>query len=199
MSLDLERPPRSDAEPREWEQWNTLLWEKLKAFSEAMDVVAAGGAIGDHKLWFSPDLPTIGIWVWCDGASYLRATYPEFFAIYGTRFGAADATHFNVIDSNGRFLRFWDNASGRDPDKATRTAMKPGGATGNEIGSIQGDQNKAHTHGLVHAASGQPLNTWTSGPYAMPAANGFAANVNWSDGGEARPINFYGALIVRLA
>lgn len=41
----------------------------------------------------------------CDGTSYLRATYPNLFAVIGTTFGSADDTHFNVPNAEGIFLR----------------------------------------------------------------------------------------------
>lgn len=34
----------------------------------------------------------------CDGASYLRADYPDLFTAIGTVWGSADSTHFNVPD-----------------------------------------------------------------------------------------------------
>jgi|CXWL01.1.fsa_nt_gi hypothetical protein len=48
---------------------------------------------GALDLHVSP--PSSG-WLACDGASYLRASYPNLFAAIGTTFGAADGTHFNV-------------------------------------------------------------------------------------------------------
>ena len=35
----------------------------------------------------------------CDGDSYLRADYPDLFAVIGTKFGADDGDHFNVPTS----------------------------------------------------------------------------------------------------
>jgi microcystin-dependent protein len=40
----------------------------------------------------------------CNGASYLRAAYPELFAAIGTTWGAPDGSHFNVPDLRGRAL-----------------------------------------------------------------------------------------------
>jgi len=39
----------------------------------------------------------------CDGASYVRATYPDLFAAIGTTHGAVDGSHFNVPDMRGKF------------------------------------------------------------------------------------------------
>jgi microcystin-dependent protein len=41
-------------------------------------------------------------WLVCDGASYLRADYPDLFDAIGTAYGSADADHFNVPDTRGR-------------------------------------------------------------------------------------------------
>lgn len=44
-------------------------------------------------------------WFLCNGASLLRTSYPELFAVIGTAFGSADSTHFNIPDLRGEFLR----------------------------------------------------------------------------------------------
>lgn len=41
-------------------------------------------------------------WLMCDGASYLRATYPALFTAISTTYGSVDGTHFNVPDLQGR-------------------------------------------------------------------------------------------------
>jgi microcystin-dependent protein len=92
-------------------------------------------------------------WLLCDGTSYLRTTYPNLFSIIGASCGAADGTHFNVPDLRGEFLRGVSGASGNDPDAASRTAMNAGGNTGNNVGSVQSDQNKSHDHGATAFAS----------------------------------------------
>jgi len=43
--------------------------------------------------------------LFCDGSSYLRATYPTLFSVIGTTWGSLDGTHFNVPDLRGQFLR----------------------------------------------------------------------------------------------
>jgi microcystin-dependent protein len=64
----------------------------------------------------------------CNGASYLRADYPDLFTAISTTWGAADGIHFNVPDfvTSNRFFR----AAG-------------GSLT---VGTTQTNQNKAHTH-----------------------------------------------------
>lgn len=55
---------------------------------------------GSIKVWPSDTLETG--WLWCNGASLLRADYPALFTAIGTVHGAADGTHFNVPDLCGR-------------------------------------------------------------------------------------------------
>lgn len=85
----------------------------------------------------------------CDGTAVNRTTYATLFALVGVRFGSGDGTTtFNVPDLRGRFIRGLDGGSGLDPDAATRTAMNSGGATGNNVGSVQGDAYHNHNHGV---------------------------------------------------
>lgn len=83
----------------------------------------------------------------CNGAAVSRTTYATLFAVVGVAFGEGNgSTTFNVPDLRGRFVRGWDHAAGNDPDAATRTAMATGGATGDNVGSVQADDYKSHTH-----------------------------------------------------
>jgi phage-related tail fiber protein len=82
----------------------------------------------------------------CNGASVSRTTYSDLFNVIGTAFGTASGTTFNLPDFQGRFLRGRDNSAGRDPDAASRTAQNTGGATGDNVGSVQGYGVQDHTH-----------------------------------------------------
>ncbi|OHD53941.1 MAG: hypothetical protein A2Y33_12280 [Spirochaetes bacterium GWF1_51_8] len=90
----------------------------------------------------------------CDGASYLRSAYPGLFAVIGTSFGAADGTHFNVPDLRGMFLRGRDGGAGVDPNRTTRTALKTGGAAGDNVGSYQTDAFQGHYHKEMNSYNG---------------------------------------------
>lgn len=82
----------------------------------------------------------------CNGASVSRTTYADLFNVIGTAFGTASGTTFNLPDFQGRFLRGRDNSAGRDPDAASRTAQNTGGATGDNVGSVQGFTIQDHQH-----------------------------------------------------
>jgi len=132
-------------------------------------------------------------WLLCDGTLKVRTDYPALFAVLGTKCGYLTANDFYLPDFRGRFLRGWDNAIGRDPDRASRTAMATNGATGDAIGSIQTDTYKNHSHTFS--------DTYTN--YSQTSANGGTGNTgatgileqadttaNSTTGGtETRPIN----------
>jgi hypothetical protein len=86
-------------------------------------------------------------WLLCNGSAVDRSAYPNLFTAISTRFGSGNnSTTFNVPDFRGRFLRGKDGGTGRDPDRASRTAMNAGGAVGDAVGSIQGDDFRSHAH-----------------------------------------------------
>ena len=91
----------------------------------------------------------------CNGASVSRTTYSALFDVIGTAFGTASGTTFNLPDFQGRFLRGRDNSAGRDPDAASRTAQNTGGATGDNVGSVQGFTIQDHQHAeSIQSANG---------------------------------------------
>jgi microcystin-dependent protein len=84
------------------------------------------------------------------GQPISRTDYADLFAVYGTKFGDGSknadgsssgfsGTHFNLPKSQGQFMRFPDDGAGIDPNAGARTAMNDGGATGDDIGSVQAD------------------------------------------------------------
>jgi len=120
----------------------------------------------------------------CDGDSLLRSSYANLFAAIGTNYGAADGTHFNLPDLRGKFARGWDHGEGNDPDAGDRTAQDTGGNTGDNVGSVQADEFKAHTHGIDMNGSSD----------TTAQADGAGANANYQQtgstgGNETRPIN----------
>lgn len=122
----------------------------------------------------------------CNGAAISRTTYAALFSAIGVAHGYGNnSTTFNLPDYRGRFLRGWDHAIARDPDRASRTAMNTGGATGDSVGSVQEDAFKSHTHavslgsGTTGGATGHPTSTSNNSISALPSTGG----------DETRPIN----------
>jgi microcystin-dependent protein len=86
-------------------------------------------------------------WFLCDGTVLNRTTYSTLFNVVGTRFGTTASDNFRIPDLRGQFLRGRDGGAGRDPDRASRTAMNSGGSTGDAVGSIQSHTLGVHNHG----------------------------------------------------
>ncbi|MCL2328356.1 MAG: phage tail protein [Bacteroidetes bacterium] len=98
-------------------------------------------------------------WLLCDGRSFNRTAYPALFAAIGTAWGSTSTTTFNIPDLRGVFLRGVDGSATNDTDKATRTVLKTGGNSGNNVGSYQGDAIRNIT-GNINTVDRRPIN-WT--------------------------------------
>jgi microcystin-dependent protein len=110
----------------------------------------------------------------CDGASVLRATYPDLFTAIGTTWGSADGTHFNVPD----FRRRVPVGSG---GTGTATLANSVGSTGGVEGftltgsqlpqyttAISGGTGFADTGTLIGNTSPYSLFYASGGPSAIP-------------------------------
>lgn len=145
-------------------------------------------------------------WLLCDGSSHSVATYSRLHSVIGDSFGGDGGTNFNVPDFRGRFLRGADNGQGRDPDAGSRTSMASGGATGDNVGSVQGDAFSSHTHTqnshkhlYTGSANGVSLSAASAGDnYRIPWSNGAGIDFNSTSqtatnqntgGSETRPVN----------
>ncbi len=140
-------------------------------------------------------------WLLCNGASFSRSTYASLYAVISTAYGSADVNSFNVPDFRGRFLRGWDNAIGRDPDRASRTAMATGGNTGDAIGSIQTDAIQSHTHAYstptTNNRDGGTGATYSNREGAVTSTTG-AVSAGARTSNETRPINAYVNYIIKF-
>lgn len=150
-----------------------------------------------------------------DGAVYARTLEPNLFAAIGCAHGCTTGTTFSVPDLRGRFIRYMDSGTGRDPDAGSRTLAAAGGNTGNNIGTLQGHAFASHTHTQQpHGHNVLGANSTPAG-IADPTSRGLAGYqtttgyilnspalgtpyieqttaVNDSTGGnETRPINVY--------
>jgi microcystin-dependent protein len=101
----------------------------------------------------------------CDGRSLSQTEFKALFQSIGTSFGNGSTgtvfgtpggLRFNLPDLRGRFLRGTDGTAGNDPNKTSRTAMAAGGATANNIGSVQNDQMQSHKHFSMDPALAPP-------------------------------------------
>ena len=134
-------------------------------------------------------------WFICDGRTVSRTTYSDLFAVLSTNWGYGDnSTTFNIPDLRGRFLRGHDDGNGNDPDAASRTASNTGGATGDNVGSVQGFSTQSHTHyleswyGINGGGEANPRNQGygNAGPYGNSIPTQTQSGTTST---ETRPIN----------
>jgi len=138
-------------------------------------------------------------WFLCYGGTLFDTDYPDLFAVIGHRFGKgvqAGRSFFYLPDMRGRFLRGRDAGTGRDPDRAGRTAMNRGGATGDAVGSVQGDQFKSHSHSETrYVDSGN--DPTRSNPTGDVVGRLESASTGSAGGSETRPKNIYVNYIIK--
>lgn len=136
----------------------------------------------------------------CNGQSVSRAVYANLYGVLGNSFGTADGVSFNVPDLRGRFLRMVDGGAGNDPDRASRTAIMTGAATGDNIGSLQNYQVQSHNHyeGTIWFSTsnfnrygGSNLGNTNSlqGTSSGTVNNSLNALTSSTGGSETRPVN----------
>lgn len=142
-------------------------------------------------------------WAYCDGSSQSRTNplYARLFSVIGTSHGSADAASFNLPDYRGRFLRGVDNGAGNDPDSGQRTAMKPGGNTAGNIGSIQTGATKLPNNPFsIKAITGSipGLNTLVMRGTTDRGTRADFEGVTDGGDSETRPLNAYVNYIIKL-
>ncbi|MCQ4043262.1 tail fiber protein [Streptantibioticus rubrisoli] len=152
-------------------------------------------------------------WLLCDGTAVSRTTYADLFQVIGTQHGGGNGTStFNIPDYRGQFQRGVDDGTGRDPDAGSRTAANQGGATGDQVGSVQGistarptgpafgtdDNDGAHTHPVQHLptdhshpyVSGHHYAEWNDGSADTDAAGDHTHTIGGADA-DTCPVNIY--------
>jgi microcystin-dependent protein len=123
--------------------------------------------IGEVVTWAGVAAPS-DQWLECDGASYLRADFPDLFAVIGTTYGAADGTHFNVPDLRGRVTL----GAGTGPGLSTYAL---GQTLGEETHQLTVTELASHNHStgnsiLLGTVTPPPLDAL--GPNPLPAFTG---------------------------
>lgn len=111
-------------------------------------------------------------WLPCDGASLLRADYPDLFDVIGTTYGSVDGTHFNVPDLQGRSPIGNGSGSGLTPRSL-------GDAGGEEDHILTIGELASHVHGTGNSAilgTSAPPPLDALGPNPFPAVTGSTGN-----------------------
>lgn len=100
-------------------------------------------------------------WLFCDGTSYLRATYADLFTAIGTTYGSADGTHFNVPDMRGRTpigvgtgTGGASSGTGLPTGGSALTAVVRAGWKGEETHTLTTPEIAAHVHGITSNTTG---------------------------------------------
>ena len=145
-------------------------------------------------------------WLLCDGSAVSRTLYSRLYGVIGVANGSGDGMNtFNLPDLRGMFLRGLDGNAGIDIEKDERTAAKPGGNTGNAVGSLQQDENKSHNHAngpnfnrILQLSNGTSTTATSTGVNpSEPDIVNTVPMVN-SGGAESRPKNVYVNYIIKL-
>lgn len=82
-------------------------------------------------------------WLLCDGSSVSQTDYSQLYAMIGAAWGSTGSS-FNLPDLRGRFLRGVNDGAGLDPNAGSRVAIKTGGNTGDNVGTVQDDGIESH-------------------------------------------------------
>lgn len=169
--------------------------KEVKFFSN--DFVEVGKMDIQHTANVAPG------WAVAEGASISRFLYNELYEsgylAIGTACGTVDAYTFNVPKTQGRVARGYDHAAAVDPQASSRTAMATGGATGDNIGTIQADDFKEHTHSFMLSGDGVGDGTQVqrSGPTNLgtKVTGGASTIVN---GTETRMKNWSAQFVIKV-
>ena len=157
----------------------------------ALDALIPAGTI----VAFGGGAPPSG-WLVCDGAEISRSSRLGSVILSSWGPGNGSST-FNLPDLRGVFLRGVNGGRGdqfADPGDV-RVAVRSGAASGNAVGSYQGDQLATHTHNA-------PIYDLASGSANQGFINTAGANTGFKQtsqtgGNETRPKNAYVNYIIK--
>ncbi len=129
------------------------------------DVVSYLVPIGAVVMWGAAAAPTG--WLILNGASLVRASYPDLFTVLGTTWGSADGTHFTLPDLRGRTPIGVGTGSGL-------TARALAATGGEESHVLITAELAAHTHTLGYVPAGG------GGPAGLAETNGTSVNPSYA-------------------
>ncbi|MBK9530314.1 MAG: tail fiber protein [Chitinophagaceae bacterium] len=142
-------------------------------------------------------------WLACEGQELSRLTFPLLFEAIGTAWGGTGTPNFFIPDLRGMFLRGVSGDLSTDPNKDDRDSPRkflPGanpGNSGNNVGSVQADQIREHTHPIDNGCTDDNIGaTMRGGIFARSKGTG---NTNLAGGKETRPVNAYIYFIIKAS
>jgi len=149
--------------------------EAAEFFTRIYESVSRVDPIGSIVI-YAASLPAVAYILPCNGASYLRADYPDLFAAIGTQWGAVDGAHFNVPDLRSRDIV----GAGQGPGLSLRVA---GQTFGEEDHTLTIAEMPTHNHAIQDF-----LTTGTSVPPPLDAGESiphiFNTTANEGGGGS---------------
>jgi hypothetical protein len=139
-------------------------------------------------------------WLLCDGRDFQTNEFPELYSAIGKSWGSIAPNWYKLPDLRGYFLRGAALGQSTDPDRSTRTG-RPGGNTGDAVGSTQSDNVGSHRHRQGGTAENNFFQFGyhdTSGyrPSQVPAT-GYYPFTSYEGGSETRPKNAYVNYIIK--
>jgi hypothetical protein len=145
------------------------------------------GIIGERRQYVSTAIPPATELSLCNASIELTASYTRLNSFLNGKFGTGPNGNSLLPDMRGYFSRAWDNGATTDPDAANRTALGQGTVTGDNVGTVEQDQFKEHTHPLQFDLSGQ-IPAGTSA--ALASINkALTSNTGTTGGAETRGKN----------
>jgi microcystin-dependent protein len=156
-----------------------------------------GCPIGGGFIWFGLITKIPSNCMICNNSTLAIASFAKLNENLGGAWGTSGG-NLNIPDLRGKFPRGVDGGAANDPDSAGRTANATGGNTGDNIGSIQSDILKSHTH-VIDAK--QEVNSGGSDHIASSSPGGIAYTFTSqaTGGNETRPKNANVYFVIRVS
>jgi hypothetical protein len=182
----------------------TLVADLAKALNPPGTIIAYAGVVGTDTGGLIEPVPG---YLLCNGAAIdgtaENGKYSALRSALGNAWGnggnAANAQIVNLPDLRGVFLRGWSGIASDpwvDEDRnnpSLRVARRPGGATGNAVGSFQQDQFESHSHAYTTGSF-----TPNSGFAVQGGFNSYVtAQTGVAGGSETRGKNAYVVYLIK--
>lgn len=171
--------------PSNIEEWLRKAERRLTALERRGNATP----VGDVRTMLSATTLPAG-YLWMEGQSLLRADYPVLFAMIGTAYGAADATHFSLPNTKGKVIVGMDEAT---------TVFNAVGKTGGEINhtlTVAEMPVHAHQQRYPTQTSGGDMDT---GNVASGGGGRFSGSTTNNAGGGGAHNNLQPFIVMRYA
>lgn len=145
------------------------------------------GTIGERKQYMSTETPPANELSLCEVSTELDSGYTRLSSFLNGKFGFGENGLSMLPDMRGYFSRAWDNGATTDPNADSRTALGDGSTTGDNVGTVEQDDFKAHTHTV--GVGPDPSILTGDVPSSKVATNTYTVESESTGGSETRPVN----------